>query len=105
MTEKTIFTIGLKDLFDNYVEALFDITADGCYDDGSNNFTSAAPGLHALCTGDRDGIRKIFSEGNSLLLIPELSDVESIDELRIIDDIVGHGALHMVLVGDEIWNS
>jgi len=101
MQEHTVFTIGLKTLFDNYVESIFDITCDGGFDDGSNNFESAAPGLNALCTANRDGIRKLFSEVYSSLLIPELAEMDKVDEIRIIDNLRGANTLYMVLVGDE----
>lgn len=98
MPEHTVFTIGLKALFDNYVESIYDITVDGGFDDGSNNFESAAPGLHALCTGNREGIRILFSHVYAGLLIPEM---DRVDEIRIIDDTCGDNTLLMVLVGDE----
>jgi hypothetical protein len=101
MPEHTVFTIGLKALFDNYVESIFDITVDGGFDDGSNNFESAAPGLNALCTANREGIRKLFSEVYAGLLIPELLEMDRVDEIRIIDDLRGAKEVFMVLVGDE----
>ena len=101
MQEHTIFTIGLKTLFDNYVESIFDITVDGGFDDGSNNFESAAPGLNALCTANREGIRILFGCVYSSLLIPELGDMDRVDEIRIINDLRGDNSLLMVLVGDE----
>ena len=102
MQEHTAFTVGLKALFNNYVESIYDITADGCFDDGSNNFESAAPGLHALCTGDREGIRTLFGHVYSALLIHELYEINKVDEIRIIDDTrAGDNSLLMVLVRDE----
>ena len=95
---KYTLTISTKELVSNYMDSVKNIWWDSYGELPASSFTDD---LYDLMNQSVDGIRRMFREGSTSLMITDMVSLEDSDEreIRIVD---ARGKLLLVLVDKEI---
>ena len=95
---KYTLTISTKELVSNYMDSIKNIWWDSNDELPASSFTDD---LYDLMNQSVDGIRRMFREGSTNLMITDMFSLEDSDEqeIRIVD---AKGKLLLVLVNKEI---